>query len=127
MTEEEKKAIEEILVETIHSYEEYYKGTESILPQISKDYKNANIILNLINKQQKELDLKDKEIKNLDEKFRYAVPDDMINELYVSKDKIKELKQKLLEEGNNLTEEQRQTETEFRQGKLKAYEDLLKE
>ena len=45
----------------------------------------------------------------------------------VSKDKIRELKQKLLEEGHNLTEEQRQKETEFRQGKLKAYEELLGE
>ena len=45
----------------------------------------------------------------------------------ISKDKIRELKQKLLEEGYNLTEEQRQKETEFRQGKLKAYEELLGE
>lgn len=55
MSEEEKKAIEKTLVETIHNYEEYYKGTETILPQISEDYKNANIILNLIDTQQETL------------------------------------------------------------------------
>ena len=79
--------------------------------------------VNYIDKLQKELEHKqetiDKIMKELEEFYmKYDV---------ISKDKIRELKQKLLEEGYNLTEEQRQKETEFRQGKLKAYEELLGE
>ena len=79
--------------------------------------------VNYIDKLQKELEHKqetiDKIMKELEEFYmKYDV---------ISKDKIRELKQKLLEEGHNLTEEQRQKETEFRQGKLKAYEELLGE
>lgn len=68
MSEEEKKAIEKTLVETIHNYEEYYKGTETILSQISEDYKNANIILNLIDRLQKENNKLKKEIENIHHK-----------------------------------------------------------
>lgn len=51
--------------------------------------------------------------KLLDEKFRYAVPDNMINELYVSKDKIKA---KIKEFDKTAYEEQ-----------IKPLKDLLKE
>ena len=43
------------------------------------------------------------------------------------KSKVKEKIEELKKYGNNLTEEQRQKETEFLQGKLKAYEELLEE
>lgn len=46
---------------------------------------------------------------------------------YIPKSKIKEKIEKLKKYGNNLTEEQRQKETEFLQGKLKAYEELLED
>lgn len=94
--------------------------------EVLKTFKNGlgltraeqEILVNYISKLQKELDL-EKEGRKL---ILSAIQNN-----YISKDKIRELKQKLLEEGNNLTEEQRQKETEFRQGKLKAYEDLLEE
>lgn len=41
------------------------------------------------------------------------------------KDKIKEKKELLLKSNELMTEKQRQTETQFQQGKLIAYEDLL--
>ena len=63
MTEEEQKAIEELLLETVKNYEEYYKDTEAlILTEISRDYKNSKIILNLISKQQSDIEIKDKVI-----------------------------------------------------------------
>lgn len=46
---------------------------------------------------------------------------------YIPKSKVKEKIEELKKYGNNLTEEQRQKETEFLQGKLKAYEELLED
>jgi len=46
---------------------------------------------------------------------------------FVSKDKIRAKKEELLKEGELMTEEQRQKETEYMQGKLRAYEELLEE
>ena len=101
MSKEEKKAI-------------WY--CSEILDANENDIEQWKIVENLIDRLQKELEKANKQLDL-----------DYVDNNFISKDKIRELKQKLLEEGNNLTEEQRQTETEFRQGKLKAYEDLLKE
>lgn len=71
MTEQEQKAIEELLLEIVEIYEEYYKDTYEalILTEISRDYKNSKIILNLISKLQADIDLKDKVIEKA---FRYV-------------------------------------------------------
>ena len=98
-----------------------YRDIEEV-EQAEKE-KERKLLREAIRKLQKENEQKqetiDKIMKELEEFYmKYDV---------ISKDKIRELKQKLLEEGHNLTEEQRQKETEFRQGKLKAYEELLGE
>lgn len=71
MTEEEQKAIEELLLETVKNYEEYYKDTEAlILTEISRDYKNSKIILNLISKLQADIEIKDKVIEEIKSKLQ---------------------------------------------------------
>ena len=41
---------------------------------------------------------KDKEIYKLDKKFQYAIPDDIVDDLYVSKEKIENYKNKFIKE-----------------------------
>ena len=88
--------------------------------------RQITIILNLIEKQQKEIE----ELKQEMEKRKWV----RIKEngeveplLYISKDKIREKIKELLKNGKEMTEEERQGQTEYLQGKLKAYEELLEE
>lgn len=70
MSEEEKQAIEWLENSDFKSLRE-------------KDIFAVETILNLIDKQQKE-------IEQLDKKFQYSVPDGFTNDDYISKDKIRE-------------------------------------
>lgn len=53
--------------------------------------------------------------------FRYQVNNS------ISKDKIRDKIEELIKKGGQLTEDERQRETQFYQGKLKALEELLEE
>lgn len=82
MNEEEKKAIEYIkkeLEDEKKHHNHIYKGILGLY-----DNGSIEIILNLVEKQQKE-------IEQLDKKFQYAVPVDVINDLYINKDKIRKI------------------------------------
>ena len=108
----------EELNKKIDKLQEENEELENTLKQTQNSwFKDAERLDKLQKENEQKQETIDKIMKEL-EKFymKYDV---------ISKDKIRELKQKLLEEGYNLTEEQRQKETEFRQGKLKAYEELL--
>lgn len=61
MSEEEKEAINKLLLEIIKNYEEFYKDINvKELNFISEDYKNAKILLNYIDKLQKENEVLEK-------------------------------------------------------------------
>ena len=142
---------EEEAIENLKHIVEHWKPDDINDELANIEYNSIKVAVELIDKLQKELkdsinarfelqrriDKTQKENEVLKEEIEHKQEtiDKIMKELekfymkydVISKDKIRELKQKLLEEGYNLTEEQRQKETEFRQGKLKAYEELLGE
>ena len=127
MNEEEKKAVKFFynLRATIDESNMLFE--EDINVKHGKEtIRQITIILNLIEKQQKEIE----ELKQEMEKRKWV----RIKEngeveplLYISKDKIREKIKELLKNGKEMTEEERQGQTEYLQGKLKAYEELLEE
>lgn len=78
MLSEEEKAINEVLLSVI----EAYSGYEG-LQKISEEYKNTKTVLNLIEKQQKEIEL----LKEENEKYKN--PPFFDEDEYIEIDKIK--------------------------------------
>ena len=121
MNKEEQEAIK-ILEKAKKFYKDFSECDITITIE-REDIKKLITLLNYISKLEKE----NEELKEKIEKYERQLDLDSVDNNFVSKDKIRRLKNDLLEEGKYLTEEQRQNETEFRQGKLIAYEELLKE
>lgn len=139
MSEEEKKAIE-----MLNKYIAEHKFFN--IRQADNLEGNIEISINLIEKQQKEIDLCEEteialnnrildleEINKKHQKLNGELREEIerqgntreIEEKY--KDKIREKIELLLKANKLMTEEQRQKETEYMQGKLRAYEELLEE
>ena len=87
MSEEEKKAIETIQDSFNHKWKINRRGNEEIKIERNSNYYNAiKTLLNLIEKQQKEIE------KLIEGKFReVANKNDYIKNNYISKDKIKKI------------------------------------
>ena len=109
--EEDLKILEEF-IKSIKNFNNYADNTNVSL--ITK--KQVQAVKNLIARNE------ELEVINKMQEYRISVIDE--REL-IPKSKIKEKIEELLKKGNNLSEEERQKETEFLQGKLKAYEELL--
>jgi uncharacterized phage infection (PIP) family protein YhgE len=89
MNDEEKKAIEQVLLSVIEAYSEYED-----LQKISEEYKNTKTILNLIEKQSKEIEEYKKQL-DLNNECEIALNSkvmDLEKEIEELKDKNKTLK-----------------------------------
>ena len=68
MSEDLKKAIEELLENPVARYEQYFEGyTKDKLMFLSVDYRNAKVLLDYIEKLQKEVEVKGKIIERMAE------------------------------------------------------------
>lgn len=89
------------------------------------DGKISNNLKSVLDLYQKE---KEKNKLLINSKFReVADKNSYVKDNYISKDRIKAKIEEILEYGRNLSEEERQKQTEFLQGKLKLCEELLEE
>lgn len=136
LSEEEKEAIETI--EFLKKKKWYKYGGDSGTEILDEDEKkDVDIILNLIDKRQKEIEEKNclidvlqhkiEELLDNKKEINYIKPIDIKVQNYISKDKIRELIEKYEQDYKRQDKEELFNLTKITAGKLSALNELLEE